>query len=173
MSFRQLRRGRFRLLLDYYTAPTDAEASAVAEGPATIRAADAAAEHYLYAQARGLIPRDREAFAVLLLNTRHRAVALHVVSIGTGNSAPVGPVEVLRPAVALGARALVLMHHHPSGDPSPSAEDRRVTERMREAGELLGIDVLDHVVIGAGRFYAFADGRHHPLPVVQQAERRW
>ena len=84
-------------------------------------------------------------------------------SVGTLNSAPVVPSSVFRPAMAVGAHAIVIAHHHPSGDPTPSPEDRRVTERMTEAGELLGIQVLDHVVIGADRYFSFADGCHRAI----------
>lgn len=169
---RTLTRGRFRLLLDYHRIPCSREASVVAEGPSTVRAGDNVAELYLVAQEAGAIPRHREAFVVLLLNTRHRVIALHVVSVGTLNTCPVGPREVFRPAIAAGAHSIVLAHHHPSGDPTPSPEDRNVTDRMTEAGELLGIQVLDHVVLGAGRYFSFADGRMNPNPSIQrQADR--
>lgn len=160
--------GRFRLLLDYHRLPCRAEESAVADGPSTVRQALDVAEHYLGAQQVGAIPRHREAFAVLLLNARHRPIALHVVSVGTLNSTCVHPREVFRPAIAAGAASLILAHHHPSGDASPSPEDKRVTERMREVGELLGIQVLDHVVIGGGRLFSFADERYAPLPAIQR-----
>ena len=67
-------------------------------------------------------------------------------------------------AIREGAAALVVAHNHPSGDPSPSTEDRRVTERLRRVGELVGIDLLDHVVVGEERFYSFADEAYHPIP---------
>jgi DNA repair protein RadC len=105
----------------------------------------------------------REAFFCLLLDTRHRVIGLRVVSIGSLNSAPVHPREVFGPAVREGAAAVIVAHNHPSGDAKPSEEDRRVTERLREVGELLGIEVLDHVVVGADRFYSFADASYHAL----------
>jgi DNA repair protein RadC len=73
------------------------------------------------------------------------------------STALVHPREVFRPAVRLGAAALVLVHNHPSGDPSPSSEDVALTERLRQAGELLGIRVLDHVVIGQGGYASLAE----------------
>ena len=165
---RELTRGRFRLLLDYHRLPTDLDAAGVADGPPCIRTGADVAEHYLGAQQAGVIPRDREAFAVLLLNARHRPIAFHVCSIGTLNTTAVHPREVFRPAIAAGAHAIVLAHHHPTGDPSPSPEDRRVTTRLTEVGELVGIQVLDHVVLGGGRFYSFADGCTRPSPRIQR-----
>ncbi len=106
----------------------------------------------------------REGFFAVLLDARHRVMSLRVVSVGSLNSAPVHPREVFAAAVREGAAAIVVAHNHPSGDASPSPEDERVTQRLTEVGELLGIRVLDHVVVGADRFFSFADGRHHPVP---------
>ena len=106
----------------------------------------------------------REGFFVLLLDARHRVLSLRLVSIGTLSSAPVHPREVFALAVREGAAALVVAHNHPSGDASPSPEDRDVTDRLMEAGELLGIRVLDHVVVGTERFYSFAERRHYRVP---------
>ncbi|MEY4673166.1 MAG: hypothetical protein RL148_950 [Planctomycetota bacterium] len=106
----------------------------------------------------------KESFFALLLDNRHRVLSLRVVSTGSLESAPVHPREVFSPAIREGAAALVVAHNHPSGDPMPSAEDRRVTERLRQAGELVGIAVLDHVVVGADRFYSFAEEAAFPIP---------
>jgi DNA repair protein RadC len=76
----------------------------------------------------------------------------------------VHPREVFGPAVALAATAIIVAHNHPSGDPTPSANDRAVTDRLRQAGELLGIPLLDHVVIGDARYYSFADEASHAMP---------
>lgn len=99
----------------------------------------------------------RENFFVVLLDVRNRVLALHVVSTGVVDSAPVHPREVFGPAVREAAAAVVIAHNHPSGDPGPSVQDRQVTERLRSAGGLLGIEVLDHVVVGADRYYSFAE----------------
>ena len=85
------------------------------------------------------------------------------MSIGTGNGAPVHPTQVFLPAIHLAAEAIVVAHNHPSGDPTPSVEDRTVTERLRKAGELLGVQVLDHVVIGQDRYFSFADESYHGI----------
>ncbi len=120
--------------------------------------ATVAARVVLSFQQRGEIPAEREAFVVLLLDGKHRLLGLHVASIGTASSAPVHPREVFRPAVVLGASAVIVAHNHPSGDPMPSIDDRNVTERLRKAGEVLGITVLDHVVIGDGACFSFTGG---------------
>lgn len=106
----------------------------------------------------------RERFAVVYLDTRHRPIAVHDAHVGTCDSSPVHPREVFGPAVALAATAVVVAHNHPSGDPTPSGNDRAVTERLRQAGELLGIALLDHVVVGEARYYSFADEGFHVLP---------
>ena len=98
----------------------------------------------------------RESFFAVLLDTRHRVLGLRVISVGSLNSAPVHPREVFGLALRAGAAALILAHNHPSGDARPSAQDHRVTDRLREVGELVGIEVLDHVVVGGNRYYSFA-----------------
>lgn len=101
----------------------------------------------------------REHFVAIYLDARHRTIGVHVVSVGSAESSQVHPREVFTPAVHLSACALIVAHNHPSGDETPSADDRQVTERLRDAGELLGIELLDHVVLGDARFYSFAEGR--------------
>jgi len=88
-----------------------------------------------------------ERFLVLLLDGRHRLIRHEMVSQGTLTASLVHPREVFRPALRESAAALLLVHNHPSGDPTPSAEDREVTARLVRAGDLLGIPVLDHVVV--------------------------
>jgi len=105
----------------------------------------------------------RERFAVVYLDTRHRPIAVHEASVGTCDAVPVHPREVFGPAVALSATAIVVAHNHPSGDPTPSPNDRAVTQRLRDAGELLGIAVLDHLVLGESRYFSFADEAFHVL----------
>ena len=92
----------------------------------------------------------REQFLVLLLNARHEVMAKETVSVGSLNASIVHPREVFKAAVLASAAAIVLVHNHPSGDPEPSEEDLTITKRLVEAGELLGIGVLDHVIV-AGR----------------------
>jgi DNA repair protein RadC len=105
----------------------------------------------------------RESFFAVLLDVRHRVLSLHVVSTGSVDGAPVHPREVYSPAIRDGAVAVVVAHNHPSGDPSPSAEDRVVTERLRQVGQVVGIQLLDHLVVGAQRYYSFAEEAFFPV----------
>ena len=101
---------------------------------------------------------DREMFVIALLSIRHRLLGLHTVSIGCLTSSLVHPREVFKPAILAGSAALILAHNHPSGDPEPSAEDMALTRRLASAGQLLGIEVLDHVILGeAGRFVSLRE----------------
>jgi DNA repair protein RadC len=91
---------------------------------------------------------DCECFVVLLLNTRRRIKGHHMVSIGTLDTILVHPREVFRVAVVSGAAAVVLMHNHPSGEPTPSEADIKVTRDLIRAGQLMKIEVCDHVIVG-------------------------
>jgi len=99
----------------------------------------------------------KECFFGLYLDAKNRIIREEKISIGTANASLVHPREVFAPALAEGAISLIIAHNHPSGDPYPSAEDRRVTEAIEEGGKTLGIDVLDHVIIGKGTYYSFKD----------------
>lgn len=96
--------------------------------------------------------RDREVFETILLNTKHRIITIDTVSVGTLSSVAVHPREVFRPAIRRLTAAVILAHNHPSGDPSPSPEDVALTKRLMQAGHILGINVLDHIIIGDGRW---------------------
>ena len=100
---------------------------------------------------------DREHFVVLLLDRKNKVIGLNTVSIGSLSSSIVHPREVFKPAILANAAAIICGHNHPSGDPTPSTEDRALTTRLVKAGKLLGIQVLDHIVIGDDRHYSFAD----------------
>jgi DNA repair protein RadC len=100
---------------------------------------------------------DREKFVVVLLDAKHRAIGVNVVSLGSLTSTVVHPREVFKPAIAGNSAAIILAHGHPSGCAEPSSEDVQITRRLRDAGELLGIRVLDHVILGDGNHYSFAD----------------
>ncbi|MFZ5631801.1 MAG: RadC family protein [Bacillota bacterium] len=100
---------------------------------------------------------DREHFCALLLNTKHQVVAKETISIGTLNSSLVHPRELFKTAIKRSASAIILVHNHPSGDPSPSREDREITQRLRDAGSIIGIEVLDHIIIGDNKFISFRD----------------
>jgi DNA repair protein RadC len=96
--------------------------------------------------------RPVEQFGVILLDTKHRLLRTTVLSVGTLDASIVHPREVFRAAASAGAAALVLFHNHPSGDPTPSADDITLTRRLVQAGDLMGITVLDHVIIAESRF---------------------
>ena len=100
----------------------------------------------------------RENFFIILLDVRRRVMGMHLVSTGIVDSALVHPREVFGPAVRDAAVSLVLAHNHPSGDPSPSAQDHEVTERLKRVGGLLGIEVVDHIIVGTESYYSFAEG---------------
>ena len=94
----------------------------------------------------------REHFRILLLDTKNKVIGVEEISIGSLNASVVHPREVFRPAIRRACASLILIHNHPSGDPTPSQEDLEVARRLREAGKLLGIEVLDHLIIGDGKF---------------------
>jgi DNA repair protein RadC len=115
--------------------------------------------------AAGLVPEAvrcarKEHFLILCLNARRQLVHRETVSVGTLSASLVHPREVFSPAIAHSAAAVVAVHNHPSGDPTPSAEDRDVTRRLQRAGELLGIPLADHVVVSESGFFSF---REHGL----------
>jgi DNA repair protein RadC len=99
------------------------------------------------AQMRGL---DREHFWALALNTKNRLLRLVEVSVGSLNASIVHPRELFKEAVRVSAASLVVVHNHPSGDPTPSGADLQLTRRLVRAGDVLGIELVDHVVIGDG-----------------------
>jgi len=98
---------------------------------------------------------DKENFCALILNTRHQVVAKETISVGTLNSSVIHPRELFKTAIKRSAAAVILVHNHPSGDPTPSREDREVTRRLQEAGSIIGIEVLDHLIIGDNKFVSF------------------
>ena len=90
----------------------------------------------------------QECFVAITLNTQNRIIDKHIVTIGTLNASLAHPREVFRPAITDAADSIIIAHNHPSGDPTPSAEDIRTTKQLINAGEILGIRVLDHIIIG-------------------------
>jgi DNA repair protein RadC len=101
--------------------------------------------------------RPVEQFGIVLLDTKHRVLRTTVLSVGTLDASIVHPREIFREATTGGAAAIVLFHNHPSGDPEPSQEDKRLTERMIAAGVVMGIDVLDHIILGDARYFSFRE----------------
>ncbi|MGM0711917.1 DNA repair protein RadC [Brevibacillus parabrevis] len=102
----------------------------------------------------------KEHFTCLFLNTKNRVIFKEIISIGSFNSAIVHPREVFRAAIKRCSASLICAHNHPSGDSTPSTEDLILTKRLRDAGEIIGIEVLDHVIIGGNRFYSLKENGH-------------
>lgn len=103
---------------------------------------------------RGL---DKEHFIILMLNTKNFLLGVETVSIGSLNSSIVHPRELFKSAINKSAAAIILAHNHPSGDATPSREDIEVTKRIKSGGQLLGIDVIDHIIIGDNSYYSFKE----------------
>lgn len=98
-----------------------------------------------------------ERFGVVLFDVKHRVIRTAVISVGLLDASLVHPREVFREATGSGAASLALFHNHPSGDPTPSQDDVALTERLARAGDLMGIPVVDHVILGEGRWFSFRE----------------
>jgi DNA repair protein RadC len=143
---------RAALLAAAFSLGRRVEASRLRPRP-SLRSA-ARVHELLVGELRGLA---QETFHVLLLDGKHRLRRRQRVSVGTLTSSLVHPREVFAPAVREGAAAVIVAHNHPSGDPEPSAEDLAVTRRLIEAGRVLGVPLVDHVVLGDGGFVSIRD----------------
>lgn len=126
----------------------DGEGASLVRGPETV-----------FELTRDIRGSNREHFVGFYLNTRNQVLRREVISIGSLNASIVHPREVFTPAVAVSAASLILAHNHPSGDPTPSEEDLAITRRLTEAGRLLGIDVLDHVIVARDSYASFKERR--------------
>jgi DNA repair protein RadC len=135
-----------------YSVKKDSEDRPVMVGHLLRNPADAAAAFMAL-----LRDEPAEVFGILCLTTKHCVIAYHEVSRGTLDSTPVHPREVFKGALLTNAAAIIGSHNHPSGDPAPSVDDIALTKRLAAAGELLGIPVLDHIIIGDGRYFSFKE----------------
>ncbi|MDO4661767.1 MAG: DNA repair protein RadC [Tissierellia bacterium] len=102
---------------------------------------------------------DKEHFIVILLNSKNDIISRELVSVGDLNSTIANPREIFKPAVKKSANSIILCHNHPSGDPTPSLNDKMLTKRLTEAGEILGIQVLDHIIIGQNKYFSIIENR--------------
>lgn len=113
---------------------------------------------------RRIYPRMREQkkenFIELCLDTKNQIIKEEIISIGSLNANVVHPREVFKTALAVSAAHIIVAHNHPSGDPTPSREDIEVTKKLMEAGKIIGVDVLDHVIIGDGRHFSMKEAGH-------------
>lgn len=100
---------------------------------------------------------QKEHFRILLLDTKNQIITTEEISIGTLNASIVHPRDVFRAAIKRNANSIILIHNHPSGDPTPSNEDINITRRLLEAGNLMGIKVLDHIIIGDNKYISFKE----------------
>jgi len=100
---------------------------------------------------------DREYFVAFMLDGKNRVSSCNVVSVGSLNQAIVHPREVFKAAILSNSAAIIVAHNHPSGDTTPSREDREITRRLKEAGDLIGIRVLDHIIVGDNSYLSFTE----------------
>ena len=107
---------------------------------------------------RQLAWEDREIFACVILDARNQVLGINTVSLGTLNASLVHCREVFRPAILMGAASIIVAHNHPTGDPTPSRQDLELTRRLRDAGEIIGIEMLDHLIIAADKFLSLKEG---------------
>ena len=141
---------RLRELRIRYAVRRDADGQPVATGRTLSRPEEVT-------EVLGTLLQDEpsEVFGILCLTTKHRVIAYHEVSRGALDATLVHPREVFKAAILANAAAIILAHNHPSGDPTPSPDDEALTRQVVAAGDLLGIQVLDHVIVGDGRYLSF------------------
>ena len=105
--------------------------------------------------AKNLLKSDREKFICIHLNVKNKIISFEVISTGSLTSSIVHPREVYKGAILSNAANVIFIHNHPSGDPEPSMDDVEITSRLKKAGDLLGINVLDHIIVTKKSFYSF------------------
>jgi DNA repair protein RadC len=118
---------------------------------------DVNSSQVVYDKFRDLAKVDRECMVALYLNAKNKCIESEVVFAGTVDCSAVFPREILRSAIALGATSVIIMHNHPSGDPTPSEQDKDITKTMVYAAHAIKVNLLDHMVIGDNRYFSFAD----------------
>lgn len=101
--------------------------------------------------------RDREMFSVMMLNTKNKIIGINTVSVGSLSASIVHPREVFKPCLLSNTATVILLHNHPSGDPDPSQQDLEVTRRLVDAGNILGITIKDHVILGEDTHFSFRE----------------
>jgi len=119
--------------------------------PVRIRGSDDAIQYCMRVFSRLAIDGKQEEFHIVTLDTQHGPINTHLITVGTLDASLVHPREVFRAAIRDSASAILLVHNHPSGDPTPSREDKAVTERLSQVGEVVGIRVLDHIIVAKER----------------------
>lgn len=127
--------------------------------PIRIRGSDDAVHYCIQKFSRLATDAKQEEFHIVTLDTQHGPIHTHCITVGTLDASLVHPREVFRPAIRDSASAILLVHNHPSGDPTPSREDHAVTDRLVKVGELIGIRVLDHIIVAKERGHSIMAGR--------------
>jgi DNA repair protein RadC len=112
----------------------------------------------VFIELREIAEKKKEHFVVIYLDARNQEIKKEVVSIGTINTSLVHPREVFEPAVKNLASHIIIAHNHPSGNVEPSDDDLEVTKRLKSAGELLGIEIIDHIIVSKEKYYSFKEG---------------
>jgi DNA repair protein RadC len=120
-----------------------------------VRSPDCA--YQIIEQTFNLSLKPSENFGLICLNTKNKVAGAHIVSIGSLNSAIVHPREVFKTAIVNNSSGFIMFHNHPSGDPTPSREDIELTQKMVEIGEMLGVDVLDHIIVGESSYVSLKE----------------
>lgn len=115
------------------------------------------APQQVYEAFRFLMEETKEMFICLHLDGKNKIVCVDLVSVGSLNQSIVHPREVFKTALLSNAAACLCIHQHPTGDPTPSSEDIAITRRLKEAGEIMGIKLLDHIIIGDGEYLSFVE----------------
>ena len=136
-----------------------AEAKRMGDAPFKITGSETAKHFCEQHFSRLVTDGNREELHIVCLDTKNQVITTHQISVGTLDASLVHPREVFRPAIKDSAASIILVHNHPSGDPTPSKEDHAVTRRLEEAGKTLGIEVLDHIVLGTSRSESIRDVR--------------
>lgn len=112
----------------------------------------------VYELLKSFMSGDKEMFVLLSLNTKNGVIAIRTISVGSLNANVVHPRETFRAAIFDAAAHIIVAHNHPSGDPTPSREDIAITKKLVETGNIIGISVLDHVIIGDGKHFSMKEG---------------
>jgi DNA repair protein RadC len=118
------------------------------------------------------IEQEKEHYYVMHLNIRSQVLMVELVTVGTLTSSLVHPRETFRRAVIAGAYSLIIAHNHPSGEVDPSDEDMKITRAMLDAGNILGITMLDHIIFAKGKFFSFKENREHTIIDAQERRKR-
>lgn len=116
-------------------------------------------------------PTDREHLVMVALNARGRVVAVNEISVGTVSASIAHPREIFKPAILANASAIIIAHNHPSNEVDPSEEDKKLTERVKQAGNILGITCFDHLVVGDERFFSMENNAAYLYPIEKGIEQ--